>query len=369
LASVGPDPLAHLRVVGNWAHASVFGAEPPNLTQRRGLKLFGHWPLYGIEGQAQPGDIQQGKFQNCQFLVALGSMAHQCPHLIDEAIRIHPDTGEVQVRLYGLQGRHAIRDVDKDQEQKKFDRRETWISVNRADLRDNARRGGVGRVKPGAQGARQPIWPALFETALAKALVPERSLVQRAQYGSAGLKQGYARSSVESQYYLAPFLLTGKFPDTFDFQTEGQTPGHKPGQRIDKVYALLQNALAKGCIVTAVVRDEDEVKYTQERAELGIIRGRKDGLRGNHAYMVEEVYTSADAQQCVVLRNPYGVHQNLEQETFKSSDVLIYDKGSRGLAAVSHGPFSVPLKQLYEAGTLSIQPGTGNSGFFTWVPA
>jgi Calpain family cysteine protease len=349
-----------------YTRASAATAAP----ERKGKKLFGRWALYGPQGQPRSADIKQGTLQNCWFLAVLGSMAQQCPGMIDDAIRIHPQTGQVQVRLYGVNGPEPIQHVLKDMEKPVLIGEPCWVTVSKQDLLDNLRRGGGSRAEPGRPRRTHPIWPALFETALAKALTPQRSLAQRLVHGPAGLDEGYAHSGAQSSYAMATNILTGTEPKVFDFQTWGQTPGSTPAQRIDKVYELLGNALAQGCMVNAAVRNEENVNYTPERANIGIIQGRQDGLHGEHHYIVEAVHTDKDGKKCVRLRNPYDKHENTEEATFRDGDSvqhIAYADGRTALLKVTYGPFSVPLEQLHAAGTLSFQPDVGG-GFFSWLP-
>jgi hypothetical protein len=342
-------------------------------SERKGQKLFGHWPLYGPQGLPRSADIEQSNtLKNCWFLSALGSMAQQCPGLIDDAIRIEPKTGQVQVRLYGVDGPEPIRHVHKDMVKPVGLGEPCWVTVSEQDLLDNLRRGGGSRAELGRPRNTAPIWPALFETALAKALTPQRPWLLRLVQGPAGLKEGYAHSGAPSSCDMATHILTGAVPKMFDFQTFGQTAGSTAAQRIDKVYELLGNALAQGCMVNAVVTKEENVKYTLERANIGIMEGRKDGLVGEHSYIVEAVHIDKEGKKCVVLRDPFDEHRNTEVATFRTEDLvepIVYPDGKIGLCKVTHGPFSVPLEQLHAAGTLSAQPGVGGGdGSFSWLP-
>ncbi len=355
------------------ANLAATSSPAPNVQNRAGLKLFKRWPLYGPQGTPQAADIAQHKnFENCWLLVTLGSLAKQCPHLIDQAIRIHPDTGQVQVRLYGVNGPNHIKDVLADMDKTLDTTQATWIDVDKKDILENRKHGGGPvRLQGKHDGKPDPIWPALFEAALAKTMIPQRNWLQRAVHGGpAGLDEGYAQSTKPSSRHLATQLITGQKPVIFDFQTMGQVLGATPTQRIDAVYAYLENALKEGCDISAAVMDETSVNYTPEKIELGMHPGRKDGLFGDHGYMIEGVHVNKQGEKCVMLRDPRGHNVNFEEETFKTGDMITLFRmgdGSHKPGKFSPGPFSVPLKQLYEAGTMSLQQNGGAGGYFAWT--
>jgi hypothetical protein len=325
----------------------------PNHSAQR---LFGKWPLYAKSGHPLPSDIIQSELPNCWFTATLGSLAKLCPDLIEEAIQINPDAKTVKVRLYGLSGPQALTQVGPflellDETPRDYSQA-SWIEINEHDVHANLQRGGGSAVDDYPQEDR-PIWPALFEAALAKALAPKGST------GEAAYVQGYQRSAKGADVDLAARLLTGKGAEPLDFEVWGQRPGASKEERINVVFERLRKlTTGGGCIVTAGPADEDDIASTAARKKLGMRTGVKDGLEGRHAYMVERVHTNAQGEKCVLLRNPLGYNLNRELSSLRADQrnrIESFEQpGGEPIHGVMDGPLvSVPLRLLFEAGTMS----------------
>lgn len=313
-----------------------------------GPKQYGANDLYGPNGP-QETDIQQKSIGDCYFDATMGVVAQRNPSQIENAIHYDANSGNFVVMFYdkGPFGLPLPRPV----------------VVTQADISDNIQRGGSSTAASGG-----PIWPAVMEAAFAKMHLEDASangvtpdpridggygpgggdklgpdgkpinqldangkpipvldengkqklgadgkpLFQHEQVHIGGVGGGWGRDAL--------FTLTGETAGTM------QPPGNGTGFFHDLMTQFsgssLQSALNHGATVTFSTGADPKGQP-------------KDGLVGDHVYMVNRVYKDADGTWQVELRNPWGNNGN--------------DGHGHGIEGVGNGSavITVPLNSMH----------------------
>ncbi|GAA0913323.1 hypothetical protein GCM10009552_29150 [Rothia nasimurium] len=228
--------------------------------------------LYGPSGRPEPTDIHQRDLGDCYFLAPLGSLAHQQPGRIQDAITYDTASENFNVTLYqhGHGGFLGLQSEAKP----------VHVQVSQADVRADIRLSD-NLIEP--HGAKHsPIWPAVMEAAYADLAKKKDETIDQ---GLDGIGHGgYPKSAM--------YALTG--------ETSSRISGHEAkGLPLDKVYDRIYGALDEGRPVVL------NTNYMSSVPTDGLIKG--DGGSG-HAYMVEGISKDPQGNVAVTVRNPWGMN-------------------------------------------------------------
>jgi len=270
-----------------------------------GSPRFTEEDLYGRDRRPHAHDIQQDNLNDCYLVAPLGSIAALQPDRIRDAIRYDQATATFNVTLHQT--------VDGRTER-------VNIAVSQDDLRDNLRRGGGSTVDNDLLGLRDgPIWPAVMETAYARL---------RGGNAAGDLSEGYRR--MEGGYTEdAVFALTGDRGDNI-YPSSGRIDPNALAQRIG-------DGLAQGRPVTLSTRGESGEA--------------QDGVRDQHAYMVEGVTRNRDGDPILQLRNPMGHNRDTgegrdtREPTTEVNLREMIERGGFGAINIGPGPQQTPTRE------------------------
>lgn len=228
--------------------------------------------LYGPSGRPEASDIHQRGLGDCYFLAPLGSLAHQQPGRLQDAIKYDPTSQNFDVTLYqhGHGGFLGLQSEAKP----------VHVQVSQADVRGDIRLSNTLIESHGAK--HSPIWPAVMEAAYADLAKPKNESVDdglnRIGHG------GYPKSAM--------YALTG--------ETSARLSGHEAkGLPLDQVYDRIQGALAEGRPVLLNTNFVPTVPHD------GLIQGDRGS---GHAYMVEGIRKDDMGNVEVTARNPWGMN-------------------------------------------------------------
>jgi hypothetical protein len=245
--------------------------------------------LYGPTGQPMPSDVEQHALGDCYFISPLGSLAHQQPQRIEQAIHYDAKQQEFTVTLYqethtGFLGLHNTA-------------KPVQVVVTQSDLQSDVRHGGDSLLNH-APAEKGPIWPAVYEAAYAK----------MAELPKEDLDKGFNRIGAGGQPNDAMYALTGSRTDTMlpnDFSKLG----------MDGSYAKLETALQEGRPILLSTMPMKDIPTD------GLVKGDSKNNSG-HAYMLEGVSKTASGDVMVTVRNPWG-HNNDKSQGVNSPDPTV----------------------------------------------
>lgn len=224
--------------------------------------------LYG-KGGPRASDINQDSLGDCYFVATLGALANQRPDVIRDAISYDPKTGNFTVDLH-------------------IGGKEKQVTVTQADLQYNITRNGGSTLDN--TGKESPAWPAVIETAYAKALDSNPA---------DGLKQGFDVLGGGGKARDAMEVMTG---DRGTDLTYDKGFFESQASAIERLGKSADTALANGRPLT--LSTDPEQRSLWEWASGG--EGRQDGLVDNHVYVVEGVDRTKDGDYLLTLRNPWA---------------------------------------------------------------
>jgi hypothetical protein len=323
-----------------------------HVTENPPPPLFGKYPLYRPDALPHPFDIVQKKLSNHWLLAPLGSLAQQCPDLVASSIRVSADGTFVRARLFDKHGKPG------------------WITVTEQDIQENIRRAGgsqLGDLKGNAADGSEPVaaWVAVMEAAASNAFMGREHGGKKT---AEDYERGYAVLGDTNHMALGTQILTGQKVTQIDFQHFKQLPGANKQERIDKVYDMLNEATKPGggCMAVVQIGREENVAVTAEKRALGMaVRGAKDGIAGDQAYIVAGVHIDENGEKAVFLRSPFGAVLNDDVEENQPGHQIRNWVWPHGFARSGEweGPVaSKTLSALYDAGTVSLQADTSNEG-------
>lgn len=227
--------------------------------------------LWALDGRPKAEHIRQNGIGDCYLLSAAGAVAHRTPGVIEQAIKYDPSTSTFSVRLYD-EGRWRT------------------IPVTQDELRSNViERGGSNfddTLMFRGQGA---IWPAVVEVGFAKMKWGswEAGLTQLRRGGDPG---------------AALTVLTG--------DERLRIPGAELYAKTDaQVVEEIEKQIASGKRIlfnTNKQTDLDIVLFTPVA---------RDGLSGNHSYMLIGARLDEEGNALIRLRNPHGHNTQLDWKT------------------------------------------------------
>jgi hypothetical protein len=225
--------------------------------------------LYGPSGKPQPQDIAQLQLGDCYFVSPLGSLAHQQPERIQNAIQYDADKGTFNVTMYQPRGifNHA---------------KPTQIEVTQADIQKDIALGGaslVGRYP----GVKEPVWPAVMEAAYAKlSEKKDENITQGFDHISHG---GWTKDTL--------YALTGEKSQTISASS-------LKDMKLDDAYTKISTDLKEGRPMLL------STNPMPEKMNDGLVQGDRGG---GHAYMVEGISKDQNGNVALTLRNPWGHNQ------------------------------------------------------------
>ncbi len=251
-------------------------------------------------GRPRASDINQGPLGTCYLLASMGALANQRPDVIRDAISYDARSDSFDVRL----------NIDGE-----------WrtINVTQADIRDNVARQGGSTLDETGRDA--PAWPAVIETAAAKAA--DTNHADGLDQGYAEINGGKARDSME--------MLTGDRGEDITF-SDGWFESRDAA--IDRFAGRIDAALANGRPVTLSTDPESGGWFSDLFGTPA-----EDGLVDNHVYVVEGV-SEVNGEQMVTLRNPWA-HNTVEGRNENSPTITVSLRSlidSGGLEYVNAGP-------------------------------
>jgi hypothetical protein len=227
--------------------------------------------LYGDSGRPQPQDIAQLQLGDCYFISPLGSLAHQQPERIQDAIKYDSTTQNFTVTMYqqshgGFLGMHS-------------EAKPVQIQVSQSDIQKDIAIGGdslIGRHP----GVKEPAWPAVMEVAYAKlSEKKDETLTQGFDNISHG---GYSKDVLYS--------LTGEKAQTLSASSLSE-------MKLDDAYKQIDADLKAGRPVLL------STNPMPENMNDNLVRGDRGG---GHSYMVEGISKGQDGNVSLSLRNPWG---------------------------------------------------------------
>jgi len=225
--------------------------------------------LYGRDHQPQPSDIRQNRIGDCGFDSTLGSLAHQQPKRIEDAIKYDAHSQSFTVTMY-KQGPDGKAEA-------------VLVHVAQSDIKADI---GEGGDTTGFHHSRHdtPIWPAVYEAAYAKMSEPP----------GGDIKAGFHRIEGGGIWPTdAQYMVTG---------IRGETVKAADVQHIgmDDAYKKIHTALKEGHPVALSTKDENP-------------GAAKDGLDNHHVYMLEGIHKDKQGDVQVTLRNPWGTNTGINE--------------------------------------------------------
>lgn len=227
--------------------------------------------LWALDGRPKAEHIRQNGIGDCYLVSAAGAVALRTPEVFERAIAYDPETSTFSVRLCD-EGRWRT------------------IPVTQNELRSNViARGGSNfddTLMFRGQGA---IWPAVVEVGYAKM-----------KWGSweAGLEQ--LKKGGDPGAALT--VLTG--------DERLRIPGSELYTKSDaQVVSEIDRQIASGKRI---------LFNTNEQTDLDIVRFTpvaRDGLSGNHSYMLVGARLDEKGEAIIRLRNPHGRNTDLDWKT------------------------------------------------------
>lgn len=237
-----------------------------------GDPTFTEADLYGASGRPEAADIHQRGLGDCYFLAPLGSLAHQQPGRLMDAIAYDPQSQNFTVTLYE-HGHGGFLNLQSEA-------KPVQVSVSQADVRADILLSN-NLAEPHGRN-HSPIWPAVVEAAYANLKKGKDETIEKSldDLGHGGYPKN------------AMYALTG--------DSGSRISGNEAkGLPLDKVYDRVQGALDEGRPVLL------NTNYMKTMPTDGLIKG--DGGSG-HAYMVEDISKDAQGNVSITARNPWGMN-------------------------------------------------------------